>query len=81
MTLEQAERLDGNEDFKAFLKLLESDAAGMTEDLIYGKDPDELVRVQCKIIVLRGVALRLGHLLTDLKPPEPASDSQPILTA
>lgn len=76
MNIEQAERLSANDDFKAFLALLRTDADGMTEDLIYGKEPDELLRTQCKIIVLRGVTLRLQHLLADLKPEPPAS-SQP----
>jgi hypothetical protein len=73
MTLEQAERLEANEDYRAFLQLLKSDAEGMTEDLIYGKNPEEIMRVQEKIIVLRGVTLRLQHLLADLKPEAPAS--------
>jgi hypothetical protein len=73
MNLEQAERLNGNEDFKAFISVLKSDAEGIMEDLICQKDQMELMRLQEKIIVLRGVALRLGHLLTDLHPPEPVS--------
>jgi len=73
MTLEQVERLETNEDFKAFMQLLKSDADGMTEDLIYGKNPEEMMRVQEKIIVLRGVSLRLQHLLADLKPEAPVS--------
>ena len=76
MTLEQVERLEANEDYKAFIQLLKSDAEGMTEDLIYGKNPEEIMRVQEKIIVLRGVSLRLQHLLADLKPEPPASDQQ-----
>jgi hypothetical protein len=73
MTLEQAERLNANEDFAAFIKLLQSDAEGLLENLIYGKDPGEIMRVQEKIIVLRGVTVRLKHLLADLQPEAPAS--------
>jgi hypothetical protein len=73
MNLEQAERLNANEDFKAFLAVLQADADGLMEDLIYGKDMAEYVRTQCKIIVLRGVTVRLQHLLADLKPETPAS--------
>ena len=74
MTLEQAQRLQRNEDFIEYMKVLASDAEGLTEDLIYGKDADELMRVQCKIIVLRGVTVRLQHLIADLSPEAPASD-------
>ena len=73
MNLEQAERLNANEDFAAFIALLKADSEGMLEDLIYGKNPEELMRVQEKIIVLRGVTVRLQHLLADLKPETPAS--------
>lgn len=73
MNLEQAERLNANEDFGAFIKLLQADAQGITEDLIYQKDPQELMRLQEKIIVLRGVSIRLKHLLADLQPEPPAS--------
>jgi hypothetical protein len=73
MNLEQAQRLEQNEDFKAFLAVLQEDANGLMEDLIYGKDMDEYVRTQCKIIVLRGVTVRLQHLLADLKPEAPAT--------
>ena len=73
MTLEQAQRLRSNEDFIAFMDMLKSDSDSMTEDLIYGKNPEELMRVQEKIIVLRGVSLRLQHLLADLKPEAPVS--------
>ena len=73
MNLEQAERLQHNGDFKAFIDVLKSDADGLLEDLVYGIDPTELVRVQCKIIVLRGVAMRLQHILADLQPESPAS--------
>jgi len=73
MTLEQAERLKENEDYKAFIEQLKTDAASMTEDLIYGKDPTELMRIQEKIIVLRGVTVRLQHIIADLRPEAPAS--------
>ena len=73
MNLEQAERLNGNEDFAAFIAVLKEDADGLMEDLVYGKDPAELMRVQCKIIVLRGVTVRLKHILADLQPESPAS--------
>ena len=73
MTIEQAERLHGNEDFAAFLSVLKSDAEGMMEDLIYQKDHMELMRLQEKIIVLRSVTGRLQHILADLQPEPPAS--------
>ena len=73
MNLEQAERLHSNEDFAAFIAVLKSDAEGMMEDLIYMKDPQELMRLQEKIIVLRSVTVRLQHILADLQPESPAS--------
>jgi len=73
MNLEQAERLNANEDFVAFIAQLNADAASMMEDLIYIKDPQEIMRTQEKIIVLRGVTVRLKHILADLQPEPPAS--------
>ena len=73
MTLEQAERLKENDDFKAFLELLDSDAVSILEDLVTFKNPDDIMRTQCKIQVLRGVKLRIGHVIEELKPPS-ASD-------
>lgn len=76
MTLDQAERLAVNDDFKAFMQVLGEDAASMTEDLVYHKDAGEIIRTQCKVLVLRGVKERLNHLIDDLKNPTPASAQQ-----
>jgi hypothetical protein len=74
MTLEQAERLQDNEDFKAFIDLLDEDAKSILEDLVNHVDPSEIMRTQCKIQVLRGVKGRLGHVIEQLKPEAPVSD-------
>lgn len=74
MTLEQAERLEANEDFKAFLELLDQDARAILEDLVHYTSPEEIVRTQCKIQVLRGVKARLDYVIEELKPEAPVSD-------
>ena len=79
MTLEQAERLLANDDFKAFLQLLDSDSASMVEDLVYHTDAAEILRTQCKIITLRGVKARIQHVIDDINPPvAPASDLEAV---
>lgn len=74
MTLEQAERLSLNDDFKAFISVLNDDADSIREDLVYQTVPDDILRTQCKIQVLRGVAARLDYVIESLKPEQvPAS--------
>lgn len=68
MTLEQAERLSLNDDFKAFISVLNDDADSIREDLVYQTVPDDILRTQCKIQVLRGVAARLDYVIESLKP-------------
>ena len=76
MTLEQAERLSLNDDFKAFLNLLNADADSIREDLVYQTVPDDIIRTQCKIQVLRGVSARLDYVIESLKPEQaPASEA------
>jgi len=76
MNLEQAERLNRNEDFQAFLKLLGEDADAIREDLVYHTDAMEILRTQCKIQVLRGIEGRLNHVIDSLKPEEAPASGQ-----
>ena len=73
MTLEQAERLVENEDFKAFISLLNEDAEQIKGDLVY-QVPEEMLKVQMKIQTIRSVTGRLAHLIESLRPEEPATD-------
>lgn len=73
MTIDQAERLLVNDDFKAFLEVLDDDAKSILEELVIHRDIVEISRTQCKIEVLRGVRARLNHLIDDLKAPSPVS--------
>lgn len=79
MTLEQAERLSLNDDFKAFLSLLNDDANSIREDLVYQTNPDDILRTQCKIQVLRGVAARLDYVIESLKPEQVPASDQPAV--
>lgn len=78
MTLEQAERLSVNEDFKAFIDLLDQDARAILEDLVHHTVQEEIVRTQCKIQVLRGVKARLDYVIEELKPEAPVSDQDAV---
>ena len=80
MTLDQAERLLANDDYKAFLEVLDDDAKSILEDLVSHRDIVEITRTQCKIEVLRGVKARLNHLIDDLKAEVPVSGQTAVLS-
>jgi len=73
MSKEQAERLLDNQDFQAFLQLLNEDAEQIKEDLVLNP-LDDFIKTQVKIQTIRSVAKRLGHLIDELSPEQPASD-------
>jgi len=81
MELAQAERLSQNQDFVAFLKVVNDDVESIKEDLVYHTDPMEIMRTQCKIQVLRGISGRLNHVIENLKPEAPASDQDSVSPA
>ena len=73
MTLEQAERLKSNPDFTAFMELLETDVGSIKEDMITHVDPTDVLKDQIRVQTIRGVSIRLNHVIDSEKPIEPAS--------
>jgi hypothetical protein len=71
MTLEQAERLKANEDFQAFIALLNSDCDSIKEDMVY-QQPEEILKDQLRVQTIRGVSKRLDHVIESARPEEPA---------
>ncbi len=79
MTLEQAERLRANEDFIAFLSVLNADCDSIKEDMVMSVSPEEVLKDQIRVQTIRGVAKRLDHVIDTLKPEEaPASDQDAV---
>jgi hypothetical protein len=75
MTLEQAERLMANDDFQAFLALLNTDCDSIKEDMVY-QSPEEFLKDQIRVQTIRGVSKRLEHVIESQRPEEPPAAGQ-----